>query len=175
MKKKVIYVTTVGDTPLAVTNSFWCSVRDDKLPVYKVFLLCSRDDERRGIKGTFKHFKELRESLLRIAERLGLPLSKEDVSCIIVEEENPISVYNSIKEIYLKWSNGYELCVDITGGRKTMSSGALLFARDYEARCYYFWLFDPRRNRDKSLDQMTENRDYELVRVHEIWKGKNLL
>ena len=43
-------------------------------------------------------------------------------------------------------------------------------ARDLGLRCYYLWVYDPRRCRGKALDQMVEGRDYELVRLHELWR-----
>ena len=166
----VIYISTVGDTPLAVTNSFWCAVREDSLLVKKVYLLCSGDDEKRNIKGTSRRYEEIKNSILRISKNIGLSLREEDIVLAIVKEENPLEVYEKIEKIYKEHKDAYEICIDITGGRKTMSSGALLFARDKQLKCYYFWLFNPRKCYSKKLDELSEGLDYELVRVHRLWK-----
>jgi len=160
----------VGDTLLAVINSFWSAVRDDSLNVNKVYLLCSDDDEKRGIKGTYRNFEKLKNKIAELAQILKLPLTLDDIHLKIIKEEDPVSVYNAIKRLYKELGKQYEFCIDITGGRKTMSSGALLFAKDKGLKCYYFWLFDPRKNGSKKLDELAERIDYELIRVHELWK-----
>ena len=114
---------------------------------------------------TFKKAQEL-----NIITCLEVPTSHISNRLKIIKEEDPVSVYNAIKKLYKGLGKQYEFCIDITGGRKTMSSGALLFAKDKGLKCYYFWLFDPRKNGSKKLDELAERIDYELIRVHELWK-----
>jgi len=168
---RVVYISIVGMSPEAVVNSFWCAVRDDKLNVVRVYLLCSRDDRKRGIRGSIALFDEIRRRILEVAKKnLGLSLCKENIEKVEVEQEDFKSVYENIKEICERESADYELCVDITGGRKTMSGGALLAARDLSLKCYYLWVYDPSRCKGKRLDEMIEGRDYELIRLHELWR-----
>lgn len=168
---RVAYLSTVGMTPEAVANSFWCAVREERLDVARVYLLCSRGDVKRGIEGSSGVFDEVRRRVLEIARRnLGLSLKEEDVERIEVSQEDVRVVYSEIEELYRRVGKEYEVCVDVTGGRKTMSGGALLAARDLGLRCYYLWVYNPSKCRGKSLDQMVEGRDYELVRLHELWR-----
>ena len=167
--KKFVYITTVGNTPLAVINSFWCVVRSEKINVIKVYLLCSETDEKRKISGTCNHFEEIKKKLLELAQALNISLSSENIFKRPIAQEKIDTVYKEIIEIY-KENKIFNVCIDITGGRKTMSSGAMLAAKDLNLNCYYFWLYNPRNDGNKTLDEMTEFINYELIKVHQIWR-----
>jgi|GEM_PF-3021991 len=171
---KCIYISTVGKTVEAVVNSFWCAVRTDNIKVEKVVLLCSRTDKKRGIEGTQQYFDQIKSRILNVLKRMGIKLPSENVEKEVIEEEKISSVYDAIKRIYEKYKEEYTMCVDITGGRKTMSSGAVLAARDLKLKCYYFWLYNPQRDGRRQLDEMLSGEHYELVKVHELWTSFNL-
>ncbi len=167
--KKFVYIATIGNTPLAVINSFWCVVRNEKINILRVYLLCSETDKKRMITGTCSHFNEIKEKILGLVPMLNISLSPENIFKRPIAQERIDTVYEEIMNIY-KENKSFNICVDITGGRKTMSSGAMLAAKDLNLNCYYFWLYDPRNDGKKSLDEMTEFINYELIRVHQIWR-----
>ncbi len=157
----IAYLATVGSSEKPAFNSIKAVLQKYKPEVRRILLLCSQRDKRRGIPGT----EEVGERIK--AKISGLPCtSGVEVKILRVSQESIEEVYNKVKMAAEEAKrDGLELWVDITGGRKTMSSGALLAATELGLKCFYFWLYDPARNRDKELEEMQEFIDYEVVRV----------
>lgn len=157
----VAYLATVGFNERPPFNSMRAVLLKYRPNIGKILLLCSRDDDRRRIRGT-----------RRIAERIKRMISKLQyfsgikIEILEVSQESIEDVYKRIMNVAEKAKEeGLELWIDITGGRKTMSSGALLAAKDLGVRCFYFWLYDPIKNKDRDLEEMLESIDYEVVEV----------
>lgn len=68
--------------------------------------------------------EQSRQYLDIIVEMTGLRASAYEVKD--VDKNNPLQIYQAIKEIYLKWGRPANVALDFTGGTKAMSGGSAM-------------------------------------------------
>ncbi len=178
----VTYVATVGETIIAIINSFWEYLlevikRRESVPT-RFIALVSMDDAKRGITGTAKYFEELKKGIHDVFQRVIAERHEElnlEIEKIDIPQEDPKSIANVILNLHEKYRDT-KYIIDVTGGRKTMSIGAalgamLLARQGVEVELVYFWLYNPKVHGSKKLSELAPYRDFEFL----ILNAKELL
>lgn len=83
----------------------------------------------------FLHTKETEEDIDTITAATNLKPSEEDK--VKIDGSNVLDIYHHVKEAYEKWGQPKSIAVDITGGKKSMVSGAALAGAFIGADIYY--------------------------------------
>lgn len=123
---------TVGKRLEAVCSSFWCYVDETSSYPSCVCFIPSRETE----------------SFVSVLERCFNVIADKQLDFkgpVVIDETDIVSAKHRIVEAISKFkSEGFEVTVDITSGRKTMSVAAYQAAMEGEAdEIVYFHLKDP--------------------------------
>ncbi len=81
------------------------------------------------------HTPQTRKFLERIQQETGLTLGQVDTREI--DGSNIVEMYEAIMELYTRWDKPANVAVDITGGKKSMVSGAAMAGAMLGADIYY--------------------------------------
>lgn len=148
----VSYITTVGLSPEAVVNGIWAAISRN-VKIDELILFGTDSSIEKSIPLIREKIGEIAPELAR--KMITVPIPEEDVVKIIGRMK---------KVIDERRRKGQVTCIDITGGRKTMSAAALASAYLTDAAfVYYFWLKDMKKQ--GLFYPELEDEDYEFVRV----------
>lgn len=146
----VSYLTTVGLSPKAVINGIWAAVsRNVKIDELILF------GTQNSIEESVPLVKEKLKEFVPIGKIITVPIS----------EENVVEIMERMKRVIgERQRRGRAVCIDITGGRKTMSAAALASAYFTDASfVYYFWLKNMEKQ-DKYYPELDDG-DYKFVKI----------
>ena len=86
------------------------------------------------------HTPQTREFLNRIQQETGLTLDR--LATREIDGSNIVEIYEAIMELYTRWDKPASVAVDITGGKKSMVSGAAMAGAVLGADIYYIDSFN---------------------------------
>lgn len=157
-KEECLYFSLVGTTPLAVANSLsWFLRMKPEFLIKEVFFICSEKDSAIGVEGTRKNIPKIKKILQENARKLGvvefdrIEFNREPV--LIPEADLPRAASIIAKAILSQLA--YTTILDITAGRKLMSSASVIAGlyldrfREREIYFYYYWLIPYTRDKIK--------------------------
>jgi len=122
------YFTLVGTSPLAVANSLvWFLNTHVECELMRIHFICSKDDQEKNTKGTSRFVEKIKEEIRVQSEELKIKTEIEfDEEIIEIEEANlPVSL-EKIGEHLVSVPDEYQIVLDCTAGRKTMTGAAIL-------------------------------------------------
>lgn len=114
------------------------------------------------------------EKVIKICK---LPMSR--YVCRKIDENNPLNIYQEVKNIYLEWDRPEEILLDFTGGTKAMSVAAAMASAMVDIQLIYIgstnYLPDFRKPEPGSEFVQYIANPYEIFGDLEIGKALNLI
>lgn len=165
---KLLYISLVGITPLAVANSIYYNIKEcrDEIESYSVLFIKTETTSLEG-KVIVNLLKEYQKEY-RLSKWLKLPKTTES---LIVSEINILEIAKEIYNYLKKRGEEKEytkIVLDITGGRKAMSAGLLLallknqqIIEKTKVEVRYYLLKDFARNTSKKAPELFSD-EYEI-------------
>ncbi|MHA1791022.1 MAG: hypothetical protein ACTSVI_00165 [Promethearchaeota archaeon] len=176
MKKHVMFCS-VGSTPQAFANAltWFLNLKNEKYPVSDIYFIASEENKGKGIPGTQenipKAIKMIKESLNILKPEILSKVTFHEKAAFLVPEEDVIKATTTIIRKIRELVKEDQVCIiEMTAGRKTMSSALLMAGTILNNRfklnvlLTYYWLVRwTRENLKKKAHQLGIDDVYTLI------------